>query len=184
MAELPGARQNLFSEETDFNSSWSERLAQKFGNSINFINNFQYTEKTWNLNANAAVFSGLVGIDGIYICPFNMQIIGLNIYGNQWGSSGSTIIDYHRLTGGDTDAGTLWTTAPEIQATAVDNSYSSYLFNDDGTVDVSNSLITTGFNTPELSTTELDQHDAIRFDPDSIAGGATSLTFQIIVRPR
>jgi len=184
MAELTGVRANIFSEETIRNASASEAVAQKLGQSINFINNYQYTEKTWNLNENAALFSTLTGIDGIYIAPYNITILKIEIYGNQWGSSGSTTFDLHRLTGGNTDAGTLFVTKPNVLASAVNDSYSSYCFDSDGTVNVGDSLITTGFNTPELTTVELDQFDAIRFDPDTVVGGCKNLSFQIIVRPR
>lgn len=178
------SRQNLFVEETNRNTSWSERLAQKNAGSINFINDFQYTEKTWNLNGNAAIFTTLTGIDGIYIAPFNLTIVGMQIYGTQWGTSGSTTIDFHKLSGGDTDDGTIWTTAPNILSSAATNTYSVYKFDSDGTVNVGNSLITTGFNTPELISTEIDKDEAIRFDPDTIAGGTENLSFQLIVRPR
>lgn len=181
MTAIPDARpENLIqNEETRFRSPTSESMFQRIGGAINHIMNRQYDSHAWHLNGLYSLFGDVQGPDGIMPILFDMEVVGYVMYQGVAGTSGSAIFDIHKLTDGDTDAGTIFSTKPEIDSTAVSNSYSL--------IDVVNAVdvqLPTGHTKAVFSTTQFDRGEALRFDIDQTMPVAKNLNFQILFRPR
>lgn len=184
MAEITPAKQNIFEEETQFRSSVNESVQQKIGGSINFINTRQYDKHEWNLNGNYPLGVGSTGLDGVFPFLFDVELTGFWYYAGDIGSSGTTTIDVHRITGGDTDAGSIFTALPSVDTTAADGSItiynaitSSFLSNPTGH---SSAAIDTGESNP----LHLNSGDALRLDLDTAMLSANNFQFGIFFRPR
>lgn len=182
MTAIPDARpENLIqNEETRFRSPTSESMFQRIGGAINHIMNRQYDSHAWHLNGLYSLFGiGVLGPDGIMPIMFDMEVVGYVMYQGTAGTSSSSIFDIHKLTGGGTDAGTIFSTKPAIDSTAASGSYSL--------IDVVNSVdvqLPTGHTKAVFSTVNFDRGEALRFDLDQAMPEARDLNFQILFRPR
>lgn len=179
MTQIVPARADIEIEEVSYRASVSEFTFNKIGGSVNFINNRQYDTHRFQLNGSYPLGAGSTGTDGAYIFLFNCELVGLSIYHGQQGLSGTTYVDLHWLSGGNTDEGSIFTTRPTIDSSAVDFSYSLY--------DVLNSsdiILPTGITSPVFNKVNFNQGDAIRFDLDSAMVGARDLSVTIHFRPR
>lgn len=184
MAEITPTKQNIFTEETQFRSSVNESVQQKIGGSINFINSFQYIDKSWELNGNYPLGVGSSGVDGVFPFLFNVELTGFWYYTSDVGTSGTTTVDLHRITGGSTDVGSIFTTLPSIDSTASDGS--TTVFNAIDNVFLSNpvghssAVIDTGESNPYY----LNQGDLLRLDLDTSMQSGNNFQFGIYYRPR
>lgn len=179
MADISPARSNILTEETQYRAAVSEALLTKTGASINFINLKQYDQRSFQLNGSYALGVGQLGADQIIPLLFDCEIVGFSYWNGGTGTSGSSIFDIHRLTGGDTDAGTIFSTKPEFDSTAANNTYTVR--------DVLNSTtvaLPTGHTLAVLSTTQFDAGDALRLDIDAAMPGASNAGVYIFIRPR
>ena len=91
------ARENIFIEETDRNSSISERYSQKVAGSINFINDKQHLKHSFHLNGSYTLGVGSTGPDGYFPCYNDMEISGFYYSVITPGASGSSIVDVHLI---------------------------------------------------------------------------------------
>lgn len=179
MADIPGVRSPLIqSEEVSYRASVSEATLTRVGQLANFISTKQTDKHSFNLNGNVALAKGSTGSDGVYICLFNMELVGYSIYHGQGGLSGQTIIDLHWLSGGDTDEGSIWATRPQIDSTAVDDAYGLYDL-DQNTAIVSPAGVSLG----NINKTTFNAGDAIRLDADDVMPGSNNFQFTIYFRP-
>jgi len=179
MTDITPARDNIQIEEADFKSPFSEAYNFKVGGAVNFINDKQYDQRSFQLNGSYALGVGQLGADQIIPLLFNCEIVGFSYWNGSTGVSGSSIFDIHRLTGGDTDAGSIFSTLPEFDSTAADNTYTVY--------DQANSATVTlpvGHTLAVLSTTEFNAGDALRLDIDAAMPGASNAGVYIFLRPR
>jgi hypothetical protein len=178
MAEITATRRNIHVEETDYRSAVAEAVLQKVGGSVNFINDKQYDTKAYFANGPYDSVSGAqTGVDGLYVCLFDMEIIGVVMFNIVAGTSGTTTFDVHRLTAPNTDAGTIFSTKPSIASTASSQAYVG--FGPGGSIGGG-----TGMTAPVLSTTDLDAGDALRIDFDAKMSGAENAGLLIYIRPR
>jgi len=179
MTDITEARDNIQVEEADFRSPFSEAYNFKVGGAVNFINKRQYDQRSFQLNGSYALGVGQLGADQIIPILFDMEIVGFSYWNGASGTSGSSIFDIHRLTGGDTDAGTIFSTKPEFDSTAADNTYTVY--------DAANAAtlsLPTGHTLAVLSTTLFDAGDALRLDIDAAMPGASNAGVYLFIRPR
>jgi len=179
MTDIPDEKNIIQVEEAEFRAPVSESLIFRMGATNNFINNRIYSTKGWDLNNDLGGFPNLIGMDGNLGCLFNMEIAGFMYRVDTVGSSGTITWDIHRLTGGNTDAGTIFSTKPSITTTATDGEYT--LFNQVTSTTLSNP---TGHTLAVLSTVEFDEGDALRFDLDTPQTGYADLYMSIMWRPR
>jgi len=175
MTEITGVRKNIQIEEVQTEAGISEAVAQKIGSSMNFINNFQNKGFDFKFLNKFAPISG--GEDGVRGLIFNAEIIGLSGYIRQSGSSGSTVIDIHSLTGA-TDNGSILST-PLTLTSAVSNGL--VFFTD---LLTPNSSGGTGVTLPVFSTVNLNAGQGLRVDLVSNAIDALDLSLTIHYRPR
>jgi len=179
MADIPVSRNNIQNEEADFRSPFSEAYNFKVGAAINFVNKRQYDQRSFQLNGSYALGVGQLGADQIIPLLFNCEIVGFSYWNGASGTSGSSIFDIHRLTGGDTDAGSIFSTLPEFDSTAADNTYTVYDELNSTTV-----ALPTGHTLAVLSTTQFNAGDALRLDIDAAMPGASNAGVYIFLRPR
>ena len=123
MADITPLRSNVTVEESRFRSAVSESYSFKIGSSVNFINEFQNNRHAWHLNGAYPTGIGSTGPDGIFVFLFNAELVGISFYNGKAGTTGQTVVDVHWLSGGNTDNGTIFTTPPQIDSTAVDDTY-------------------------------------------------------------
>lgn len=186
MSDLDATRRNIQLEESQFRAAVSEGALQKIGSSINFINKRQFDTKTWEINGpyDATGTGGVNGVDGMYICPHDCEIVGVVMYNIIGGSSGSTSVNVTRYTSPGTSAGNIFSTDPDIDSTATDYAYVGFSISDDGTaVSIGGG---TGMTEPVLTSFpfQLDQGDALVLNfADRMAGGE-NCGLHIFMRPR
>jgi len=165
MADLADQRSNIDEFEVDFRSPVSERTFSKIGSSINHINNRKFEKHTFNLNGPINLFLVTPGVDGVFTFLFDAEITGYSQYiASTTGAGSSLILDVHRLTGGTTDSGSIFSSRPQIATTAANQSYSVFR-----AVDSTILAQPTGHSLGVLSTTNVDEGDALRFDLDQFS---------------
>lgn len=181
MADIPVARDNVQTEEADFRSPFSEAYNFKVGSAINFINKRQYDQRSFQLNGSYALGVGQQGADQIIPVLFDMEIVGYSLWNGATGTSGQSVFDIHKLTGGDTDAGSIFSTRPQVDITASDNTYSTYDF-----ANATDINLPTGFTHAVLITDgeKLSAGDALRLDIDDAMPGAANAGLYLFIRPR
>lgn len=177
--EILPSRKNLFVEQTQYRAAVSESLLTTVGSSINFINDRQYDQRSFQLNGSYPLAVGLQGADQIIPILFDMEMVGFSYWNGSTGTSGSSIFDIHRLTGGDTDAGSIFSTRPEFDSTAANNTYTVYDQANAATVN-----LPTGHTLAVLSTINFNAGDALRLDIDAAMPGASNAGVYIFIRPR
>lgn len=180
MVDVVPARSNIQQEETRFRASVSESMFTRVAGSINLINDQQYDTHSWHLNGQIGLFPVAPGPDGIFSFLFDVEVTGFTYrIGDTTGASSSIIVDLHRLTGGDTDAGSIFSTLPEISSAAASDTYTTYR-----EIDATALSNPTGHTLAVLSTVNLNAGDALRLDLDQRGTGFQNFQFSINYRPR
>jgi len=178
MADVTPARRNIRTEEVSYRSSVSEATFSKMGASVNFINDFQYDTHSFRVNGNSGLAAGSTATDGVYVFRYNAEIVGFSMFNAKVGTSGSMVVDMHRLTGGNTDSGSIFTVQPTVTTSSSDENYMLY--------DVPNAtsiVLPTGFTAPTFGTTTFNQGDALRFDLDAAFLDGRDFSVEVHFRP-
>ena len=119
MSDLPPLKRNIQIEEARFRFSVSESLFQKVGQSLNFVNDRQHSEKEFFLNGLYAGAVGTTAIDGAMFFQFDAQIIDVFMWSRTQGSGGTTELDIKvksSPTGGSWNS--IFTTTPKFTSGA------------------------------------------------------------------
>ena len=178
MAEVTPSRNVIQVNDVKFRSSISEAVGNKLSASINHIFYYQTDRHVFNLNGPYSLGAGSIGTDGVFIFPFDAEIVAFDYYNGDTGTSNYTEVDVHWLSGGDTDEGTIFSTKPKVETTAADGTYTLYRVSDSTTV--SNP---TGHTLAVLSKTTFAAGDAIRLDLDFAMLGANNFQLAFHFRP-
>jgi hypothetical protein len=180
MTQITPARKLILVEETQYRAAVSEALLQKMGATNNHIALYQYDQRSFQLNGSYALGVGLQGADQIIPILYDAEIVGYSLWNGGTGTSGQSIFDVHRLSGGDTDLGSIFSTRPQVDSTATDNTYSMYDF-----ANASSINLPTGFTHAVLNGgANVDQGDALRLDIDDAMVGASNAGLYLFMRPR
>ena len=177
MTAITDALNTIQQEEVDFNSSVSEATLTRMGAVSNLIAN--RSNKAFDFKF-LGPFRGLNGgEDGARGLIWDAEIVGISGYIRLTGSSGTTTIDIHSITG-STDNGTILNAKLAITSAATDGIafYTNYL-------DASSSG-GTGITLPTFTAAAnrlLNAGDALRVDVDGNATGAYDLSINIHYRP-
>jgi hypothetical protein len=182
MADIPGARNLIQIEETQFRAGVSENIMSRVGALNNFHAEFQYDTKGFFLNGDyGSVVTPQVGVDGAFFVPFDCRIVSCFMFNLVGGSAGTTQLDIRRFTASNTPAGgaSIFSTLPQITSAASANAYVGILTtpytileNPAGTV------------APVIATLDLDQGDMITCNLDSSMTDAQNCGVVINYRPR
>ena len=179
MTDITGARNLIQEEETRFRAPNSESMYTRVGAATNFIMDFQYDSHPWHLNGPYSLFGNATGPDGVMPIMFDMTVVGYLLYNGETGTSGTTTLDIHKLSGGTSDDGTIFSTKPAVTTTAANGSYT---FRDE--VNAVTLSLPTGHTLAVFSSVDFDRGDALRLDIDAAMTGAANLNFQLLFRPR
>lgn len=183
MSFIQPFRQNVRQADVAYRRSVSEVILSKVGSSINFINDFQYDSKAWFVNGPYSIVTGpQTGVDGAYLCAFNMEIIGVMMYSLVSGSSGVTTLDIRRFTAPNTPAGgqSIFSTKPSINSTAGNNAYVGRIITPTE-VTIANP---TGTTLPVLSNIQLNQGDMLTCNIDSKMSQGQTAGIVLFMKPR
>lgn len=134
MANLPEARKDVALEDVAFRSAVSESVGNKIGASINFINRRQVDKHSWHLNGPYALGVGSAGPDGIFVFPFDAELVAYALYSGTVGLSGSSEVSVKRLAAGGAVLGELFSVNPEVDSNSASGSFSAYRFTDSTTL--------------------------------------------------
>ncbi len=179
MTDVTDARTIIQTEEVSYRSAVSESVFTKVAGVSNFISNRQYDTKTFYLNGPYNNSQGTTGLDGLFIFPFDCEVIGHCMFNMVGGSSGTTTLDIHYYDGAGSDQGTIFSTKPSITSAAVDGAYVGY--NITTATDLGGG---TGMTKGVISTTDFDAGDALRLDLDGYMPSAENCGIHIYLRPR
>ena len=179
MTAVTDSRNIIQIEEVQFRSSVSEAVGTKLAGTLNFINNRQNDTHSWHLNGPYRLGVGSTGSDGVFACMFDMSITGFSYTSGQSGTSGTTTVDIHLLSGAGVDSGSIFTTPPSVDSASAN--YSTTIR------DVLNSTtlsLPTGHTLAVLNQTDFDAGDVLRLDLDAGMTGGSDFQLTIYFRPR
>lgn len=164
MTDISPARSNIQIEEVRYRAAVSEGTFTRIGSSINHINTFQYDTKSFFLNGDYAIsvaIGSTIGVDGLYVIPFNCEVFQVAMFNLVAGSSGTTTLDVKRATASGGAFTTIFSTTPKIQSTAGNNAY------------IRTGGAGVGLTAPILTTTpfQLSAGHALRLDIIGVQGG-------------
>lgn len=182
MANLPEARKDIALEDVAFRSSVSESVGGKIGASINFINRRQNDKHDWHLNGFYGLATGSAGPDGIFVFPFDAEIVAHVFYNGTAGASGTTEIAIKRLDVGGAVLGDMFLINPTITSAAASGSFSAYRWSDNTTL-----ALPTGHSIGTIfpaSNLQFTAGQGVRLDVVSAMVSAMTMQFTIYFRPR
>lgn len=174
--QITPALNDIVQEEVETGASVSEATFTKIGGSINFLNNYWYHSYSFIFNGPFHSISG-GGEDGLLIFPFDAEIVAISGHCKDYGSSGNTIIDMHKIDGA-TDEGTILSTKLQMTNAVTDTTVfgKNYLLSTESTA--------SGITLPAFTTRNFDAFDGLRVDIDSSATAAENLTINVWFRAR
>lgn len=114
MAEITPQRSTIQQEDTAFRRGISEAILTKVGAQNNFVNTYQTDIKEFKLNGPYSVATGIAFFDGVASFFYNSEIVGINFYNGQSGSSGTTTFDVRWKNQAGADQGSIFSTLPSI----------------------------------------------------------------------
>lgn len=167
--------QLIQSEEVENGAGVSTGTFNKIGGITNAIAN--RTNNCLYFKFNGAFKSLFGGEDGANGSIWPYEIVGVSGYIRQTGTSGSTVLDIHSITG-TTDNGTILSTPLTITSAAGDG-----LFFYKNLLDASETSAT-GLTLPVFTATDIAQGTGLRVDLDSNASDAKDVYFYIHWKPR
>lgn len=182
MANLPEARKDIALEDVAFRSSVSESVGGKIGASINFINRRQTDKHDWHLNGAYSLGVGSAGPDGIFVFPFDAEIVAHVFYSGTAGTAGTTEIAIKRLDVGGAVLGDMFLINPTITSAAASGSFSAYRWSDGTTL-----ALPTGHSIGTIfpaSNLQFTAGQGVRLDLVSAMTAGQTLQFTIYFRPR
>jgi hypothetical protein len=182
MANLPESRKDIALEDVAFRSSVSEAVGNKIGSSINFINRRQTDKHDFHLNGAYSLGVGSTGNDGIFVFPFNAEVVAYSYWVGTIGLGTPTEISIKKLAPGGAVLGELFSVNPTIGPAAASGSFSAFRFLDSFTL-----ALPTGHTLAEVADSSdllFDEGQAVRLDLISAMSGSQTLQFTIHFRPR
>lgn len=171
------ARNMIYYEGSQFRNAVSEDLIQRLGSSINFINNYQYSEKQFFLNG---PYSNLPSYpqtfsDGLVFFQYDAEIVNVFAFSITKGVSGTTELDVKRATSSGGAFTSIFSTTPKFTSACSNNVW---------TDSAGLTPVQTGITRPVLATVNLNAGDALRVDLISAMQSAYNTGLVIIYRPR
>ena len=175
MADVTPLRINLQAEEVAYRSSVSEATLSRVGSSVNFINYYQHDKRDLFANGRYNIMPSYpqLGVDGLVIFEYAVQILNVYIWNGIAGSGGTTELDVKWKPQASGSYASMFSTTPKITSTAA--SYSICGVGD----------TVTGFTAPILSKTNFDAKDVLRLDiMGAMTGTVEGCGIIIHYRPR
>lgn len=118
------SRNSIYIEGAQFRSAISEDLVQRVGSSINFINDYQHSEKQFFINGlYGTATTPVLGVDGLAVFEFDAYIIDAWMFNITAGSAGTTEIDLKIATTSGGAFTSIFSTTPKITSAAGNNAW-------------------------------------------------------------
>lgn len=174
---IESVRNEVLEGDVSTNRPVSEGILKKFGGQSNFINDYQTDIKEFKLNGNYQAATGLTFFDGIAAFFFNSEIVGINFYNGQSGSSGTTEFDIRWVNTSGVDQGSIFSTTPKIDSTSADETVAFQNFTTGTTVQP------TGVTLGVLSKDSFFEGESVYLDLKSAMTGAQNCGITIYYKP-
>lgn len=155
---VPAARNTIFIEGSTFRSAISEDLLQRFGASINFINQYVYNRLEFGAGGIYGNYTGgfpLLGVGTNEQFNDNSSIVNVVVFSTTTGTSGTTELDIKWAPLGSGVYTSIFSTTPKITSAAANN----VVFDANGI-----NSTPAGCTAPVLSKVSFNQGDQLRFD--------------------
>lgn len=177
MTDIVSLRRQIQVEGARFRSAVSEALVQELGGSINFINSKQHSEKQFFANGSYNnIAAPQTAVDGAVFFEFNATIINVWAFSQVQGSGGTTELDIKRVVTPGGARTSIFSTTPKFASTAAANQWVDAL---------GKQTPGTGVTAPVLSTTDVNEGDALEFDfITKMTGSPQNCGLLIHYRPR
>lgn len=174
------AKQDFYTEEVDYRSALSEQLMTKLASNVQFVHDRQLCIYDFKFNGKFRALLG--GEDGRIPLITDIDIVGLAWSAREWGNSGNTQLDLHKINSSGTDQGSLLSSNWIIAHNETDERgfYKNFV---DST---ENAHSQAASNMPNISSAnlELDAGESLRLDIVSNASDARDLSVYVYYRPR
>ena len=180
MAKITPAKQDFYQEEVDYRSAVSEQLLTKIASNVQFVHDKQMCIYDFRFNGPYGKLSG--GEDGGIPLIVDIEIVGLAWRARQWGTSGTTQLDLHKINSSGSDQGSLLSSNWIIAHNEVDQKGFMKNFVDS----TENAHAQAASNMPNISSSNLllSAGESLRLDIQSNATNANDLAVFIYYRPR
>lgn len=173
-------KQDFYTEEVDYRSALSEQLMTKLASNVQFVHDRQMCIYDFRFNGPYAKLNG--GEDGRIPLIVDIEIVGLAWSARQWGTSGTTQLDLHKINSSGADQGSLLSSNWIIAHNETDQRgfYKNFV---DST---ENAHSQAASNMPNISSANLNLSagESLRLDIESNAAGANDLAVYVYYRPR
>lgn len=179
MGDISPVRYNIKTEDVQFRSSVSEAVGNKMGGVMNFINTRQTDSKMWCINGNYYASFATIGVDGVYICPVDMEVYAVSMYNLVPGSSGLIEFDLKRHTASGQAGASIFSARPALSYLSGINSFLAKRFFDN--VILQNPA---GCVQPVLAISQFNAGDMITCNITSTQVDGQSAGIILDVRPR
>jgi hypothetical protein len=171
------SREDIYIGDTSYQRANSEAIMTRFGATNNFINTYQTDIKEWKLNGSYSVATGITFFDGVASFFYNSEIVGVNFYNGQSGSSGSTDFDIRWIDTSGIDQGSIFSTQASIDSTSSDETIGFR------NLTTSTDISPTGVTLPVFSKTQFLEGESVYLVLTSSMVSAVNCGLTIFYRP-
>lgn len=181
MAEVPGLKQLVFSEDVETGASASEATMTKIAGTLNHVAEKQFLYCAFNLHGSYWI-TGVPdpNVDIEFLVPCDCEIVKIQMYHKDAGASGTCEMDVLRfpLAGG---SASIFSTRPAIPSTAGAN---ARILTDYSTGTPNDLSLPAGSTAPRLAISQLDENDVLKVSfIQKQASSAEGVGVHIILRP-
>ena len=114
MADITMAKANIDQNEVKYGAAMSEATFTKIGGSINHINGTQFKAHSWNLNGNLASSTTTEILDGLFVFPYDAQLVALTMSMSVIPTGDAATVDIFRVTSSGSTATSIFSTRPSF----------------------------------------------------------------------
>lgn len=121
MANIPAVNEGLIQEEeTQFKAGVSEYAARRMGSNMNFVLTNHVFTHAFKMNGPASSFAGKTGVDGLFVFPYDAEIINAIAYVETPGTGGTMQLNLSFSPAASPGSYTsIFATQPQITSSAV-----------------------------------------------------------------
>lgn len=183
MATVLAARSNFDEREVDYRSGLSESFFTKMAQQHVFLNQKHYI--IWQFNINGPYYRNdpVLGVEGIFVVPFNAEIFDASITNSVAGSGGTTELDVKRATSSGGAFTSIFSTTPKITSSASNYAFAKIGSSVSGvTAPVLNTATTSDIDGKLVY--EINEGDGLRFDQLESMTTAQNASLTLYLRSR
>lgn len=175
--EVAPSRETFLEGDVGYKRAVSEAMLRKHAAQNNFVNERQTDIKTFHLNGSYSVATGIVFFDGVATFLYDSEIVGVDFWNGQAGTSGLTDYDIEWLNTGGGAGGSIFSQTPQIIPSA-GNTARGFVNLQSG-----QTIGGTGITLPTFSKTQFLAGEAIYFRINSAMVSAMNCGLSVFYRP-